>query len=373
MALIPGDVGVRLRLETEAQLLQPARPVAEIPADLPELRQGQRFSARIQEALPDNTYRALVAGKSLTLSLPEGAKAGDTLDLVVVDRSAKVVVARIATGTQPAEAQAPYPHATLSRTAQLIGTLLPAEGESAAPVPLNRGGALLNQPPQGAAALAPALALAVKQSGVFYEAHQAQWVSGRLPLESLLQEPQGRLSNTSPATPSERGEHAARPEALSRELGVQGRTAIQSADAEALASRDATAASAGARSSAIPDEIRPVVQQQLDAVATQRLAWHGEVWPGQTMDWEIEWDDAARAGTDATGERWTTSLRLSMPRLGSVEARLQLDGQRLRIAMLATDPGPANELRAEIPALEAALASAGIQLHGMMVRADDAA
>ena len=94
MALIPPDAGIRMRMQTEANLLQPVAPVHEIPADLPELRTGQAFSARIQEVLPDNTYRALVAGKQLTLQLPEGAKTGDLLELVVIDRSAKVVIAR---------------------------------------------------------------------------------------------------------------------------------------------------------------------------------------------------------------------------------------------------------------------------------------
>ncbi|MBK8120176.1 MAG: hypothetical protein IPK39_14130 [Sulfuritalea sp.] len=75
MVLIPNDVGVRMRMQTEAAL-QPIAPVAEIPADLTDLRPGQAFSARIQEVLPENTYKALVAGRSLTLALPEGAKAG---------------------------------------------------------------------------------------------------------------------------------------------------------------------------------------------------------------------------------------------------------------------------------------------------------
>ena len=94
MALIPSDVGIRMRLQNEASLLQPLSPVHEIPSDLPELRTGQTFSARIQEVLPDNTYKALVAGKQLTLQLPEGAKPGDQLELVVIDRSTKVVIAK---------------------------------------------------------------------------------------------------------------------------------------------------------------------------------------------------------------------------------------------------------------------------------------
>ena len=367
MALIPSDVGVRLRLETEAQLLQPTRPVGEIPGDLPELRPGQQFAARIQEALPDNTYRALVAGKSLTLALPEGAKAGDTLELVVVDRSSKLVVAQLANRAPTAESQSPYPYATLSRTAQLIGTLLPDEGKAAAPAPLNRGVALLNQPPQGSASLAPALALAVKQSGVFYEAHQVQWATGRLPLETLLQEPQGRLSNPQPQA------NDAIARAIRDFAESAGLAAKRPAEGEATTTREASTTQTNARTQPIPEEIRPVVQQQLDAVATQRLAWHGELWPGQTMEWEIEWDERSAATTEDGNDQWITSLRLTTPRLGTVEARLQLDGDRLRVAVLAADVHSAAEMRTEAPALEAALLSAGIQLQGIMIRADEVA
>ncbi|HWU84855.1 MAG TPA: flagellar hook-length control protein FliK, partial [Rhodocyclaceae bacterium] len=143
MALIPPDAGVRMRLPGDAPL-QPVTPVADIPSDLPDLQPGQVFSARIQEVLPENTYRALVAGKTLTLALPEGATAGDVLELVVVDRSAQTILARNA-ANQGANGEA-YPHATLSPAAQLIGKLL-SEEQGAGPVSLNRGQPLLNAPP----------------------------------------------------------------------------------------------------------------------------------------------------------------------------------------------------------------------------------
>ncbi len=198
MALIPPDAGIRMRMQAEANLLQPVSPAHEIPADLPELRTGQAFSARIQEVLPDNTYRALVAGKQLTLQLPEGAKTGDLLELVVIDRSAKVVIAKqVETAPAATDEAAPYPFAKFSPAARMIGQLLPAEGQSPAPALLNRGQPLLAEPPQSQSAavqLAPTLAKAVTQSGLFYESHQAQWVTGKLPLEQLLQEPQGQRS-----------------------------------------------------------------------------------------------------------------------------------------------------------------------------------
>ena len=77
MALIPVDVGLRLRTQPGETPLASVAAVQEIAADLPQL--GQTFTARIQDILPDNTYRALVAGKSVTLPLPQGAEAADLL------------------------------------------------------------------------------------------------------------------------------------------------------------------------------------------------------------------------------------------------------------------------------------------------------
>ncbi|MFA6314741.1 MAG: flagellar hook-length control protein FliK, partial [Sterolibacterium sp.] len=119
----------------------------------------------------------------------------------------------------------------------------------------------------------------------------------------------------------------------------------------------------------IPDELRPLVQQQLDAAGTQRLMWHGEIWPGQTMQWEIEWNDQAggNSGHDEA-EPWATTLRLKTPRLGEVEAGLRLGAGGVRIALTTPLGASAADLRAGAPALEQALASAGVPVLGFTVK-----
>jgi hypothetical protein len=399
MVLIPSDIGVRLRLQNEALLLQPAAPVTEIPSDLPALRQGQTFSARIQEALPENTYKALVAGKSLTLSLPEGAKPGDTLELVVIDRSPKVVVAQLANpGATPETPQA-YPFTNLSRAGQLIGSLLPAEGETPAAVTLGRGQPLLSQPPLSGSQLAPVLADAVKSSGLFYESHQAQWVTGRLPLAQLMLEPQAQHSNPAtllaagipPATNFAQPEQSPEKSADRRESlqGLAGRqtepanliqtllgrdsNSTVNAETEGLrnSSNPASAPAIASSSKSIPEELRPIIQQQLDAVATQRLAWHGEVWPQQTLDWEVQWEHGQGSPDDDEPSLWTTNLSLTTPRLGEVNARLQLTKDGVRIALLTPYGASAADLRDAAPDLEQSLAAAGVPLLGFLVKHDD--
>ncbi len=497
MALIPADIGLRLRLDNEL-LPQQVAPVQEIAADLPRLQAGQIFTAQIRDVLPQNTYLALVAGKTVTLSLPESVKSGDILELVVVDQTPKTIIARLA--SQPGGATVdttPYQHTTLSLTAQMLGTLLTAEGETPTAAPLNRGQPLLAQPPQSGADLVPVLSKAVTQSGLFYEAHQAQWVAGKLPLRNLLQEPQGAhpasvraaalppaLTNspamalvqslnqsstlTQPVVPdsavptlpvvninidaesmavvppkdgSQPGKPAQAlsnsPEPLttptlspqlskavaeslllylanqSQEAELQGRLTAQTsnsvqseieppaahaknlsqpamsssmpatpsatmspvtghADAVEVMRLQANPQAGGpAQALSMPDDLRALVQQQLDAAGTQRLLWHGEVWPGQTMQWQLEWQDqGSRNSGGGAAEPWSTTLRLSTPRLGTLEASLQLGAAGVRIALSTANGDSAADMRAGAADLGKALETAGVPLLGFSVKLD---
>ena len=400
MALIPNEAALRLRLEAESQLLQPLQRVLDIPADLPELRQGQLFSARIQEALPDNTFRALVAGKSLTLSLPEGAKAGDTLELVVIDRSPRVVVARLAdpaAGTAGETGGEPSSIATLSPAGRLIGAMLPAEGEPVAPLPLAKGGPLLSSPPENPALVAPLLVKVVKQSGLFYESHQAQWVAGQLPLPELLKEPQAQRSNIAqllatandPATEQaawtllQKSTVAERPETATKlPAGNAGnRTSVDQGSGnfgrpgELLPAENTGKATEPARTNSaagtVPEDLRPILQQQLEAAANQRMAWHGEIWPRQQLSWEIDWHQGGRQDGSDEAREWHTTLSLTTPRLGEIQARLSLNPNGVAIVLRAPHAGTGNDLRHAAPALESALAAAGVPLTGLQIRDDD--
>jgi hypothetical protein len=373
MAMIPPDAGVRLRMDTEASLLQPIQPSHEIAGELPALQAGQTFTARILETLPNNLFRALVAGKALTLQLPEGAKAGDTMELVVADRTETAIIARRAEVAAPAaitgEATAastaePYPYATLSRAAQMIGQLLVPEGETPQPAPLNGGQPLLPQPPLDAAELVPTLAKAVSQSGLFYEAHQAQWVAGAKTTEALRQEPQAQQNPATAVAGQAEKASAPAPSVLQALFGGSEKTA-EGAGAQQQAVSLAQS---------VPDPLRPLVQQQLDAVATQRLAWQGEVWPGQFMNWEIERerivpDSEGQGGSE--GQRWSTRLRLTMPRLGTVDARLQLTPGGITIRLAAADDAGVNDLRLGGPMLAESFSGAGLRLIGLDVRSEN--
>ena len=353
--MIPNDLAARLRLLTES-VVNPVSAVREISAELPELAVGQRFTARIESALPDGSFRALVAGRSLTLALPQPAQAGDTLDLVVTARTPKAILAESA---EAAAGRAPM----LSRTAQLIGALLGREGQPPQPALIGRAAPLLPAPPLQTAPLASALQQAIAESGLFYEAHQAQWIAGRYPAEALVREPQARLAAGAQAGT------AALPQAAAHEAAA----AEHAQGASATAAAGGRAAAAGA--SALPAELQTIVLQQLDAAATQHIVWRGEVWPGQQMHWEIEAErerERNRESGEEAAAKWTTTLALALPRLGQVNVVLALTPGKVSLAMTANAAGAA-ALRQGLGDLADAFAAAGLPPLAAGVKAHESA
>ncbi|MDR0233922.1 MAG: flagellar hook-length control protein FliK [Zoogloeaceae bacterium] len=165
---------------------------------------GQRFTATIQALLSDGTYRAAVAGRSLTLALPFAAKAGDSLELETVERNGKTTLAVVAKGGEAAGKEATKTDANasvttrLTPTGKLIAELLTGidkeGGKRPQPVPLNNAQPVFGRLPAQTAEIAAGLRAALGKSGMFYESHQARWVQGQTTLTSLLSEPQGKLS-----------------------------------------------------------------------------------------------------------------------------------------------------------------------------------
>lgn len=203
--MIPSDVASSLRLilpdqqaATNAQTL-PVVAAQKIADVLSNLVPGQRVLAEIQALLPNGNYRAIVSQRDITLALPFSAKAGDTIELEVTESDGKLTLAFVTNKTDAAAiktGQESVP-TTLSPAGKLIGNLMSGidgEGKRAPAAPLNGNQALVESMPKIAADLAPILKQAVTQSGMFYEAHQAQWVAGQLPTEALRQEPQSKYS-----------------------------------------------------------------------------------------------------------------------------------------------------------------------------------
>jgi hypothetical protein len=533
--MIPSDVASGLKVLTESSALrndsvsqiQQLGKLRELQSQLPQFSPGQRISALIQRILPDGTFRALVAGRDVVLSLPQagaaidgkersqlnattpgagragfappsgqaaanpaalaGFRAGDTLDLVVTQSGTRVTFAQLAQNAlATAQGASQNSQTVLSQTGKLISFLLTGQPQTQA-APLAAGRPLLHAPPTHGAQLAPVLRQAVAQSGLFYESHQVKWLSGKVTLNQLLQEPQAQLSltrsqatltssapsgslgsspssgvafglgvgeaedatlpstvsrasasgtaasgttvaaltaqkavltemaatqamireglleegpegpPTSPAALDLEGGEAAEGKASLRSQALPGEKAETPASGRAaggLASPSSgqggglrqgmsegmpldefqSAANAGSRAASgpnptsIPDRLLPLVHQQLDALATQHYTWQAQAWPGQLIEWEIEHPDSDGSSAEQEAEgNWNTTLRLVLPRLGGIEARVHLNASGVAIRLIANEAEAAERLALHQSLLEEALAAVDVPVLGMAV------
>lgn len=387
--MTPGDVVSRLQLNTDAA----TRPVAstqEVTDKLSDLVAGQRVLAEIQAHLPNGTYRAIINQREVTLALPFSAKSGDALELEVVDSDGKIT---LAVTTHPSKDSGSSPSesvpTTLSRTGQLISNIFGrADDARSGPAPtlLNGNQPISAAPPRSAHDLLPLLKQAITQSGMFYESHQAEWVDGRMGKAALLQEPQGKLSSPPVLPPRTVGVTDApldSVQALNHRMGniaqraVASELALPTRPGESATVLHATAGSGQTSNTGVgntpqpapqlaqliaPDAL-PLVQQQLEALATQNFSWQGQVWPGQEMRWEIEEDAAGREqGSDETASNWQTRLRLTLPALGEVEAQISLKGNQISLALTTGSNETRELLRTSTDALRSQLDEAGLGL-----------
>jgi hypothetical protein len=413
------------RSETNSQA-QPVARAQRVADALSNLVPGQRIFAEIQALMPNGTYRAVVAQRDITLALPFSAKPGDTLELEVAESDGKLTLAFVANRSSGNSAAAPPESVStsLSTAGKVIGNLLtPLEGEGkqASPAALNRSQPLVETMPKTAADLAPVLKQALTQSGMFYEAHQARWVNGQLPTAALLQEPQGKLSpaplnvpefiNRSsnftlgpnqdispdpllrpplPGTPTspaavplpgtdgmtqvppreiaEKSSPANVDPTVNRKFGENLKEVAPDRSAATTHATSQTAISTSTASAPnenpVPRELVPLVQQQLNGLATQNFVWQGQIWPGQPMWWEISGDPESKPSTDnEQTSQWQTRLKLDLPSLGGMDVTLRLGaGGALAISVSAANPASEATLRNSAQSLREQLEAAGLTL-----------
>jgi hypothetical protein len=276
--------------------------------------------------------------------------------------------------------------------------------------------------PLPVAALAAALRQTVAESGLFYESHLAQWLSGQRTPASLAGEPQNRLVDAAAQLPldwSADADASAQPwstgaglearaaAGLNRNPAAAGTANTRAAPdgPQAQAARFATADSQGntafsgssssrsqmhgaagdplgldthdappqqSAAPAIHPATVPLVRQQLDLLATGEFRWTGEAWPGARLDWTIqqegdEWHRGGKGVETDDSYPWRTRLTLSLPSLGTVDAELTLTGTQL-VARVQANPGGAARLAEQGETFRQRLAAAGIELSGLSIR-----
>lgn len=194
--------------------------------------------------------------------------------------------------------------------------------------------------------MAHALQQTVSESGLFYESKLAQLVKGQVTAESLHNQPQAQTKTQSAAAQSH---------------------------TTAAAAKDASAASL--LQSGIDPSTQQLVRQQLEVLANQTFHWRGEAWPGVPVDLEIqrrhEDEDAhsSSALPDEDDTPWQSRLKLELPSLGTVQARLHIHNQTVRIQIEA--PTASETLKHHLAPLVDRLEAQGIAIQQLQVVRED--
>lgn len=238
----------------------------------------------------------------------------------------------------------------LSTTAQLIETILavidlPSSDQTSTQA-LTPAPAISGQP--STPELAEALSHAVTYSGLFYESHLADWLSGLKSKADVLQEPQAKL-NSEVHSPSKASE------LLANSLPLE-----------------SAHSSTGNLSNTLHPQTLPLVQQQLQSIDTQAIPWSGQIWPNQHLEWTVQPEtnpDDQNAPSNPSLIRWKSTLKLTLPHLGEVQALLSLGPLGVQIH-LSSDAAQVQGIQSALPLLGQRLQDAGIRPEQLVVAAN---
>lgn len=258
-----------------------------------------------------------------------------------------------ATGPDPAAAQAaqgPRSHAAvlLSRAPLIAASQLPTLDAKSMPAQLSEGARMIGEvlasaarhpaPPTSVVSalplldpgvapdarhLAHLLKDAVGRSGLFYESHLREWNSGQRELTEIKNEPQNQ--GTAPRNP------------------------------------------AGDPASAA------FVNLQLQTQEQGRLAWTGQLLPGQPVEWDVTKEPADEEGRPGSGDEgaWRSGLKLRFKGLGDIAASIVLTGGRIHLSLDTGSDQTAGLLRSHAGELAKAMEAAGAPLGAFSVRGAD--
>ena len=328
---------------------------------------GKSMPVAVLARLADGSFLVRVAEQHARMALPAGTQPGTELPMTLVSASPRPAFqqagaaqllhptlvqqdlpdlraggpaalaafkAQLAPGADPGGADPRNANVSLSDAGRSIARILAAAQGQAGEAAAIRSAAPLSGPgtPEPAR-LAQALQGALAQSGLFYESHVAEWADGKRALPELLREPQMQ------------------------------RALADGVPKGMLADTDPVAAQ--------------LVSQQLAAHENGRVAWQGQVWPGQDMQWEIH-KDAPESGRQQAGEAepgWRSGLRLRFAGLGEIAASIVVQGDQLHIQLKADSGETRTLLRQRSGELVAALGAAGsplasLDIHSMKERGD---
>lgn len=298
---------------------------------------GQKYQALVETRLPNGNSRILVADSLLQMQLPEKFQPGNKLELIFISHEPSLnFLVSSETSLEINEN-----NASISTTGRFLGTLMQGALKHSLPDTLSSitsSPPILNKTPINSTELPSLLQKAIIQSGLFYESHQAQWINGENTLENLHYEPQSKLMLVTTDMPTTKSVMSA---SLNADMPI---------NAQSI----------------------PLVLQQLATLETGHLFWHGEVWQNQPMEWDIyeQSHDSKENKSDPTTQ-WRTQIHLSMPELGDITAKIELNAQGIYIKLDASQLETASLLKNNQLPLTTDMQSAGLIIQSVEVQHDD--
>ena len=322
---------------------------------------GQTVQGAVLAKMSDGSFLVRVADTNARMLLPAGAEVGGEVPMTVVAAQPRPL---LQVGTEPVQTpvlhtptgaaallnKAPLtpreqlpqldsntPQPTLSPAARAIATALTqAYTAPGAPVVILGKAPLAGPDGPVPEQLGKQLQNALGESGLFYESHVAEWAEGKRPLQELTREPQ-----------------------MQRHAAAQERQSPAEAAARALAGPDLSASQ--------------MINQQLHTQEQGKVQWHGEAWPGQPMQWEVQRDESdGRSRGNGSDDRdeapvWRSGVKFRFPLLGKVAANVTMVGDQVHVQVQSDDGATTETLRAWAGTLQAALDAAGAPLTSLSI------
>jgi hypothetical protein len=341
---------------------------------------GKEYQAQVLSRLSDGSFLVNIDDAPANMKLPPGTMAGDVLDLTLLANQPRPTFL-----LGKAEGGATT---SLSNAGRLIGILLlMAQEDGAAPAAVIGKTPLLAGPNAPAPQIAHALQNALAFSGLFYESHVAQWIKGTRPLAELAREPAAKRLNaplgSMPAASTEAdADTKANPAPTVNDLNklltnvrewVDGDRALTDLLRLSHAGQADGADAPARRQDAVGNDGVRLISLQLDTLEQRRVVWQGELFPGQPFEWEVADDTPQKNNGRDTAETepaWSSSVRFSLPTLGTVAATVRLSGEHVHVQIGTASEASAAMLRSHGSMLADALGAAGTTLDSLLVKQD---
>lgn len=271
------------------------------------LEVGKQITGLIVAKEDSGQLQIKFADFNLNIKLPAGLYVGQRVTVQILTAGDNPTVKLLAVSSE-----APP---VLSEPGRNISGFLQANARAGTPIAIQGASPILADADKinNVADTAGKLEHTLTKSGVFYESHLKQWVNGTRTFADISKEPQAQHPP----------------------VNVLG--------------------------SSTSETLPALVNSQLHTLDNGIVTWQGSIWPQQEMAWEVSQDSSQEESAADPSERaWSTVVRLDLPNIGPVCARISLYNGTASIQFDVDESASAALLQNETYKLGAALTEAGL-------------